>query len=54
MLLKVSISVSLLPLAQDRPRFVESYQIAERDLRSVVAQHGRKPAGQAEDACRMM
>ncbi|EFN58592.1 hypothetical protein CHLNCDRAFT_50396 [Chlorella variabilis] len=38
----------------DRPRFVESYQIAERDLRAVVAKHGRKPAGQKDDVCRMM
>lgn len=38
----------------DRARFVESYQIAERDVRSIIAKHGRKPAGKDGDACRMM
>jgi hypothetical protein len=34
---------------------VESYQIAERDLRSVVAKYGRKPApGQQDGSCGMM
>ena len=42
-------------LPQDRSRFVESYQIAERDLRSVVAKYGRKPApGQQDGSCGMM
>ncbi|PSC72633.1 hypothetical protein C2E20_3848 [Micractinium conductrix] len=39
----------------DRPRFVENYQIAERELQQVVARHGRRPAsGQSDDVCRMM
>lgn len=38
----------------DRARFVESYQIAERELQDVVRRHGRKPASQQEDVCRMM
>jgi hypothetical protein len=33
---------------------VESYQIAESELRQVVARHGRKPASSQEDVCRMM
>ncbi|KAL4457561.1 hypothetical protein ABPG75_012426 [Micractinium tetrahymenae] len=39
----------------DRARFVESYQIAERELKEVVARHGRRaPGPPVDDVCRMM
>jgi hypothetical protein len=42
-------------LHQDRQRFVESYQMAEGELSSIVAKYGRKPpGGQQDDVCRMM
>lgn len=41
--------------AQDRGRFIQSYQSAEQQLKDILRRHGKMPAGNNEnDMCRMM